>query len=209
MRWFKLALAVLLFFGCMPKRHLPPPPSPPALPLVQYGWASWYGEEFHGRPTASGAVYNMYELTAAHRTLPLGTKVIVTHLRKRRSVMVTINDRGPFVPGRIIDLSYAAAKMPDMLEEGVAWVKVEVVSLPGGLKIGYTVQVGAFSNRERAEGLKEELKSRGFNPYITLFETTHGKYWRVRIGTFSNREAAEAMARRLSALGYDVIVMPH
>lgn len=210
MRWLNLVAAVLLLFGCMPKRHLPPPPSPPVLPMVQYGWASWYGEEFHGKPTASGAIYNMYELTAAHRTLPLGTRVMVTHLRKGRSVMVTINDRGPFVPGRIIDLSYAAAKMLDMLEEGVAWVKVEVVSLPEGFKgLGYTVQVGAFSNRERAEELKEELRSRGFNPFITLFETTQGRYWRVRIGNFSNREAAEAMAQRLSALGYDVIVMPH
>jgi len=93
----------------------------------QTGVASWYGGKFHGRRTASGEVYDMYELTAAHRTLPFGTVVRVTHLENRRSVEVRITDRGPFIKGRVIDLSYAAAKRLDMIRDGVARVKLVVV----------------------------------------------------------------------------------
>jgi rare lipoprotein A len=106
---------------------------PPELPAdrtgrVETGLASWYGGKFHGRTTASGEVYDMYALTAAHKTLPFGTVVEVTNLENGRSLRVRINDRGPFVDGRIIDLSYAAAKRLDMVRDGVVRVKLVVTN---------------------------------------------------------------------------------
>jgi rare lipoprotein A len=94
----------------------------------QVGTASWYGEYFEGRPTASGEPYNMYDLTAAHMTLPLGTLVRVTNLRNRRSVIVRINDRGPVVPGRIIDLSYNAAHFLRFDQRGIQRVRLDVIT---------------------------------------------------------------------------------
>ncbi len=94
----------------------------------QVGMASWYGEEFHGRLTASGEIFDMHKLTAAHRELPLGTRVRVTNLKNRKRVVVKVNDRGPFVQGRIIDLSYGAAKKIGMLADGVVKVRIEVVN---------------------------------------------------------------------------------
>ena len=104
----------------MPKRHRAPKP-------YQVGKASWYGEYFEGKPTASGEPFDMYEFTAAHMTLPLGTLVRVTNLRNGRWVVVRVNDRGPVVPGRIIDLSYGAAKMLKFREKGLAPVRLDVV----------------------------------------------------------------------------------
>lgn len=118
-------LTSLLAFACSAKRAPEPTAGVPG--YEEIGIASWYGGKFHGRRTASGEVYDMYELTAAHRTLPFGTVVRVTHLENRRAVEVRITDRGPFVKGRIIDLSYAAAKRIDMVREGVARVKLVVL----------------------------------------------------------------------------------
>jgi len=98
---------------------------------VEEGMASWYGKKFHGKKTASGERFNMHALTAAHRTLPFGTQVKVTNLENKKSVVVRINDRGPFVKGRIIDLSYAAARKIDMIEKGVVKVRIEVVKPAG------------------------------------------------------------------------------
>ena len=132
---------------------------PPTGKRVEVGWASWYGEPFHGRKTASGAVYDMYQLTAAHKTLPLGTRVMVTHLTNGNAVAVTVNDRGPFVGGRIIDLSYAAAQALGMAGEGVAQVRVEVVDAErisaSPAEGPFTVQVGSFADRANAGRLME------------------------------------------------------
>lgn len=92
------------------------------------GMASWYGKKYHGRPTASGEIFDMYRLTAAHKKLPLGTRVRVTNLKNRKRVVVKINDRGPFVRGRIIDLSYGAAKKIGMIEYGTVKVRIEIVN---------------------------------------------------------------------------------
>ncbi len=97
---------------------------------VQEGLASWYGPGFQGKRTASGERFNMHQYTAAHRTLPFGTRVRVTHLRTGRSVVVRINDRGPWKRGRIIDLSYAAARAIGLIRDGVAPVRIEVVQWP-------------------------------------------------------------------------------
>lgn len=100
--------------------------------LSNIGIASWYGKRFHGRKTASGKNFNMYNHTAAHRSLPLGTKVKVVNLKNGKEIIVDINDRGPYIKGRIIDLSYAAAKSIGMTKVGIAKVSVEVISLPSG-----------------------------------------------------------------------------
>ena len=108
--------------GACGGRRVPPPDAGP-----MQGFASWYGAKFHGRRAADGSRYNMYELTAAHKTLPFGTRLRVTHMDNGRSVEVTITDRGPLMEGRIIDLSFAAAQALDMVEEGVARVRLEVL----------------------------------------------------------------------------------
>lgn len=104
----------------------PQKPSLPARPL-EVGRASWYGEKFHGHPTATGEQFDMFQLTAAHRTLPLGSLVRVTHLRTRKSVVVRINDRGPVLPHMMIDLSYAAARELGILHQGIAHVRLDLV----------------------------------------------------------------------------------
>ncbi|MGC3030230.1 septal ring lytic transglycosylase RlpA family protein [Burkholderia sp. DN3021] len=108
--------------------------------VVQLGMASWYGKPFHGRRTANGERFNMYALTAAHRTLPLGTHVRVTHLVSGRSVLVRINDRGPYVRDRIIDLSMAAAEQLDLSRTGTAQVMIKSVSMPDGLRKASVIQ---------------------------------------------------------------------
>jgi rare lipoprotein A len=113
-------------------RAAPPAPRPPAPrpgAFEQTGEASWYGRQHHGKPTASGETYDMHKLTAAHRTLPLGTRVLVTNLENGRTVEVRINDRGPFAPGRVLDLSYAAARHLGAVGDGVISVGLTVLAV--------------------------------------------------------------------------------
>jgi rare lipoprotein A len=196
-------LALSITCGCALHRRRS---IPPRIKPVEIGWASWYGKDFHGRRTASGAVYDMYQLTAAHQTLPLGTSVMVTHLDNSKSVVVTINDRGPFVKGRIIDLSYAAAQALGMVEEGVARVRVEVfdkktapLSPPEG---SFTIQVGAFIDRSNAVRLMEVLQKTYTDVSITELKTPENTYFRVRVGRFSTRNEAYQIALRLAQEGY-------
>jgi len=183
---------------------------PPRIKGVEVGWASWYGKDFHGRRTASGAVYDMYQLTAAHKTLPLGTTVMVTHSDNGKSVMVAINDRGPFVKGRIIDLSYAAAQALGMVEEGVARVRVEVFdkkSLPASSPEGpFTIQVGAFIERSNALRLMEELQKTYKDASIAELKTPENTYYRVRLGRFVTQEEAYQFASRLAQEGYTAFI---
>jgi rare lipoprotein A len=173
---------------------------------VQYGIASWYGEEFHGRPTSSGEVYDMYQLTCAHNTLPLGTMVMVTNLENGRSLELKVNDRGPFVKERIIDLSYAAAQMLGMLEKGTTYVKVEVIGSLIEQVQRFTIQVGSFIDENNAQKLADQLRKTFENVYVTTLETLTQKYHRVRVGQFETREAALAMAEKLSQMGLRVLV---
>ena len=175
------------------------------------GIASWYGEDFNGRPTASGEIYNMYGLTAAHKTLPLQTDVRVVNMGNGKSVDVKINDRGPFVDGRIIDLSYGAAKVIDMVEAGIAPVRLEVINEGKDFeakveKGNFTVQVGSFTVRENAERLREKLNRQYGNAYITLYETNSKKFNRVRVGNFPNLEEAQKFARKLEKDNYTTFV---
>ncbi len=173
----------------------------PAIPgYKQRGLASWYGREFHGRRTASGEIYNMYAFTAAHKSLPMGTYVKVKNLKNGREVIVRINDRGPYVPGRIIDLSYAAAKAIGMIGEGVVPVELTVLgnypvkNLPQ-LKAGeYYVQVGAFVFRKNAERLAIRLARKGYSVKISPKYVKGVLFYRVLVGPYIYNSEAKRVA---------------
>lgn len=201
----KAAVAWLTLFvgagaACVPRIH----PRGGA----EVGIASWYGPEFHGRPTASREVFNMYDMTAAHPTLPLGTWVVVTHLESGRSAVVRVNDRGPFVRGRIIDLSYAAARVLGLIGPGTGRVRIEVLRVPPGLEKGirYSVQVGAFASQANAESLRRKLAADFPGAYIEPFVAATQTYYRVRVRA-GDRAEAEGLAARLAAAGYPVLLI--
>ena len=203
----------LLLYACAPsKPGAPSPrvPTPPAVPLSQQGVASWYGPGFHGKKTTSGTVYDQHGMTAAHQTLPLGSSVEVTNLTNGKTVTVLINDRGPFAKGRIIDLSYAAARAVDMVRPGTAPVRVDVVDTGGYPltaipdRLDYTLQVGAFSELNKARELKARIESRYDRPVVI---EPHEGYHRVRVGTFTGYDEAREYGVRLSREGLPVVVV--
>jgi len=196
-----LALFFLFFSACLRTKYFPEG-------NIQSGLASWYGDDFHGKPTSNKEIYNMNDMTAAHKTLPFGTHVIVTNLNNSKSVTVRINDRGPFIEGRDIDLSFAAAKALGMIDPGVVPVTIEVIKklspLPSSQK--YSIQIGAFSKKTNAVTLKRELGTKFGSTYITEFKTGNQTYFRVRIKA-KNRDDAEKIATRLQQNGYTVIIL--
>lgn len=166
----------------------------------EVGIASWYGGEFHGRRTANGEIYDMHGLSAAHRTLPLGTIVKVTRMENGRSVELRVNDRGPFVRGRVLDLSYGAATQLGMIGPGTTQVRIEVVRLARSSKPApYTVQVGAFVMQENAVRLKDRLAARYHPVMIQPFDTGKQPVYRVRVGRYSAQGTAESVARELAS----------
>ena len=154
--------ALPVSFAAAPAHDAQPP-----TPLPTIGWASWYGWKFHGRPTASGEDYDMFALTAAHRTLPFHTVVRVSLVDGGSSVEVRINDRGPFVDDRIIDLSLGAARDLGMLRSGVAQVRLQVRYLPPPLR--YTLQIGSFRIPDNAHSLLHRLQGRGIPATLEPF----------------------------------------
>lgn len=207
--------AVLLAVAC---RSSGPPEARPVKPgHVERGIASWYGEPFHGRRTASGEVYDMHRFTAAHRTLPFHTRVEVTNLDNGQRVVVRITDRGPFVRGRILDLSYAAARKIGMIGPGTARVEIRVLepAAPGARTaalpdatdpdpaFGYTVQVGAFQERRRAVELRDSLARR----FPDVMVRRQGAWHRVQVGEFRERTAAAELARELARLDLPALVV--
>ncbi len=173
---------------------------------VQYGVASWYGPDFHGKPTSSGEVYDMYQLTCAHNTLPLGTMVMVTNLENGKSAELRVNDRGPFVKERIIDLSYAAAQILGVWENGTALVKLEAFGPFVGEIQRFTVQVGSFTDEANARKLADELGHAFEDVYVAAVETPTQKYHRVRVGQFAAKEPALSIAEKLSRMGFKALV---
>jgi len=211
LRWLILLLSLLSFLlSCAPARQPPSPPSPASTKGQIYhevGYASWYGKEFHGRRTSSGEVYDMHALTAAHRTLPLGTVVQVTNSANGRSVQVRINDRGPFVANRILDLSYRAAQEIDMAEKGLAWIRLEAWPNERELSLRrFTVQVGSFQVEENARRFKEKMERYG-PASIKLFQTDDQRFYRVRVGDFASEPQAQTLARWLTREGFSSLVM--
>ena len=176
-----------------------PPNIPPAAPgsMTEEGLASWYGVPYHGRKASNGEVYDMHKMTAAHRTLPFNSVVRVTNMKNGRQTEVRINDRGPFVEGRVIDLSLAAAKDIDMVGMGVAPVRLELLSGPHPTANQYTVQIGAFSLRENAVRLRQSLE-RNYQPVLVDEKPSDkGTLYRVRVGRVASEAAAQRLADRL------------
>jgi rare lipoprotein A len=202
-----LAAATLSGCGLIFGRNRPAVDSRPG--AVQTGTASWYGPGFHGKRTSNGEIYDQYELTAAHQTLPLGTRVAVTNLQNGHQVEVRINDRGPFVRGRAIDLSYAAARTLGMIGPGTVPVRIEVLG-DAHLQLAsaaYTIQVGSFADRDNALRLKSTLAKRFDGVYLATLDGKAGTYYRVRLGRFTGRDEAVQFARSVTPLGIPVIIV--
>lgn len=181
---------------------------PEPIPIVQYGVASWYGEKFHGRKTANGEVYDMFQLTAAHKFAPLGIHAIVTDLRTGRSVRVRINDRGPFIGQRILDLSYASARQLGMLQRGLAKVKVRFLLDTVPPEPIFIVQAGAYTSRTNAAQVQRTLSAHYPEVWIAALRRGSRVFYRVRLGVFTNRDIAEKAAKHTQALGYTASVIP-
>lgn len=191
---------------------------------VERGIASWYGTKFHGRRTSSGEPYNLYDMTAAHKTLPLPTYAQVTNLDNGRSIIVKINDRGPFHDDRIIDLSYVAAMKLDIVRSGTGRVEVRAIdpnapptrptqtatsaapapavaaSAPGASQ-NLFLQVGAFSSFSNAESLRNRLSNIASSPIVISKSDQPQPVYRVRIGPLSNDQEAQQLTQRLAAIG--------
>jgi rare lipoprotein A len=189
--------------------------------------ASWYGKEFHGRPTASGEIYDMYQPTAAHLTAPLGTYALVTNLENGQSIRVRINDRGPYKHRRILDLSYEAARQLDLVRSGTGRVQVDflaepalvvqstvtsvdtspdqrhsmqVLETPGTRPVA--VQVGAYQDQNNAVRAQKTLTTMYPNVWISMAPEGTQPLHRVRLGPFNNRDEAERIVHAVKARGY-------
>jgi rare lipoprotein A len=172
-----------------------PPDAKPI--LTETGLASWYGPPYHNRRGSNGEVYDMNAMTAAHRTLPLGTIVRVTNVKTGNSALVRITDRGPFVGTRILDLSLAAAKKVDLVRAGVATVRIDVLRCPAPIDEGgrWAVQIGAFAEQLPATELADKISRRYRTAKVTHFGSPVGDWWvRVRV-LGDDRERAKEVAR--------------
>lgn len=174
----------------------------------QRGLASWYGSDFHGKTTSNKEIYNMYAMTAAHKTLPFGTYVRVTNLNNGKSVVVRINDRGPFIKGRIIDLSFTAANKLGISETGIAPVRIKVLKKfsPKKSSQRFSVQVGAFISKKNARILKWKLQKKYKDVYISRHKTPSQTYYRVRIKVRSMK-TAQKIVEKLSKKGYKAHIL--
>lgn len=188
--------------------------------FVQRGIASWYGKKFHGRKTSSGEVYNMHAMTAAHKTLPLPSYVRVDNLTNGRSVVVKVNDRGPFVGERIIDLSFAAATRLGVAGPGTAEVEISVLSSPESKKrpvvrpiplvenvaqdVPLFVQMGSFGSELNAQNLVRNLHDvNESSAAVSTLATAQGVFYRVRIGPLYDIDEANSVILRLKNKGYN------
>jgi rare lipoprotein A len=182
----------------------------PALPAdakpieTETGFASWYGPPYHNRVGSNGEVYNMHAMTAAHRTLPLGSIVRVTNLKTGHTALVRITDRGPFIPGRILDLSLAAAHRLDVYLPGVAEVRVELMETPEPLATGgkWAVQIGGFAHEHEARKLADHLRRRYQTAKVLCFASPAGDWWvRVRVLNDDRRRAQEVTTETATSEG--------
>lgn len=183
-----------------------PAPKPtyfPGYPIgyVERGVASWYGPGFHGNKTANGERYDMHQLTAAHRTLPLGSIAVVRSMSSGRHITVRINDRGPFAKGRILDLSLAGAQALGMTGNGTDQIELKVVGYQGRTSdIGaLRVQIGAFADHQNALSLLERAKRIYPVGRIQAVDLPEGRRYRVQVGEFKTEAQAEAAAAHLES----------
>jgi len=230
---------IFLFWGCASKAPPSPPggypkpykvgrqwyqPIPDARDFRQEGRASWYGKKFHGRKTSNGEVYDMYAMTAAHKTLPFDTHVKVRNLENNQTAIVRINDRGPFIRGRIIDLSYTAAKQLKIVGPGTSMVEIVALGatapgrpegsgepeyIPQDYYSGkFTFQVYAFKDSDNAERARKKLAEKYKNVHIAVFDNGGETFYRVRVGLAHSLEQADAYEKLLIQDGFeDVFVV--
>lgn len=189
---------------------------PAANNYKERGVASWYGKKFHGRKTSNGEIFDMYAMTAAHKTLPLPTYVEVTNLKNGKKAVVRVNDRGPFVDNRLIDLSYAAATKLDIIQDGTGLVEVRVidprepkrtraqkVTPPPQTESGQIfVQVGAFSDATNATRLRHRIQSQGISPVVIAKDSSNETtIHKVRVGPISDVANLDLMVSKLKQIG--------
>jgi rare lipoprotein A len=171
------------------------PDPPPG--YTETGVASWYGVPYHGRVAANGEIYDMEQLTAAHRTLSFNTWVRVENLTNRKTVDVRITDRGPFIGGRIIDISHAAARAIDLIGPGTATVRVEILRGPPKPEPAvFAVQVGAFRERSNADRVRDRMAAR-YGAAQVVRRAGNPDLWRVLVGAEGSEDAASALAARI------------
>jgi rare lipoprotein A len=242
-----LFLAALMLPGCVPKVLRTPPaipqkqpptgaivpptqrpyridgktyyPIPSAKGYSETGMASWYGADFHGRSTSNGETYNMYDWTAAHKTLPMHTRLLVENLENGREALVRVNDRGPFAKGRLIDLSYNTARELGMIKNGTARVRITALGeainyeedagtttrfLPfQDLNRGdYYVQIGSFANRANAEQVQVRLAQWGKDVVTVPYKSSGQLYYRIRVKAGSTLDEAKRTEKALAAAGF-------
>ncbi len=191
-------------------------PLPSARGFRQVGYASWYGPGFHGRSTANGERYDMHAMTAAHRILPMNTYVRVRNLENGREVVVRINDRGPFVKNRVIDLSYTAAKRLSIVGPGTARVEITALgesritgdrssglrSIPNLTTGDFYVQVGAFTHPVNAYALRDKLSMRYSRVKVRKYETDRGTFYRVQVFAAHDYETARRVRANFERNGF-------
>jgi rare lipoprotein A len=205
----RLAIFILVasIAGC--SSPTPKPVYFPGYPIgyIEQGMASWYGPGFQGNKTANGERYDMHKLTAAHRTLPLGSIAVVRSASTGKEVTVRINDRGPFAKGRILDLSYAGARMLGMIAQGTDHIELRVIGLQGrSADMGFLrVQIGSFAERRNAAMLLERAQRLYAGGRIQAVDLPDGRRYRVQVGEFKTEQQAESAAGRLEA---DLAVQP-
>jgi rare lipoprotein A len=218
--WLTIVLLVLLLAGCGGKKpttaRVPPPPTQGgetssgeveepgaeqyqnALPIyTETGLASWYGPPYHNRRGSNGEIYDQNGLTAAHRTLPLNSVARITNLKTGKSTTVRITDRGPFIEGRMLDLSLAAAKKVDVWRAGTAEVKLEVLHAPAPIDKGgrWCVQIGAFTSKKKAEKLRDKLERHYPDADVLQFTGPTGEWLRIKFPKDSKKLAEVAADR--------------
>lgn len=188
-------------------------PIPSAEGFIEKGVASWYGGDFHGLRTSNGEVYNMHDMTAAHKTLPMNTVLLVKNLDNGKKTVVRVNDRGPFVRDRIIDLSYKAAKSLGMVVGGIA--RVQIVALAEGDETGvvlpaedlttgeYYIQIGTFAQKQNALKLEKRFAEAGHATLIDTYRRSSSALYRVQIYAGRTLEDAKASERVLFNHGYN------
>jgi rare lipoprotein A len=200
--FFPVSLLIISFVvGC--SSPVPKPVYFPGYPVgyIERGMASWYGPGFHGNKTANGERYDMHKLTAAHRTLPLGSIAVVRSATTGKEVTVRINDRGPFAKGRVLDLSYAGAQTLGMVGHGTDQIELRVIGFQGrGAAIGFLrVQIGSFAEHQNAATLLQRAQRIYTGGRIQAVDLPDGRRYRVQVGEFKTEGQAESAATRLEA----------
>jgi rare lipoprotein A len=203
--------SVIVIAGCGKKKTAVAVPAPAARPAppsnapappsgsVERGLASWYGHPYHGRAAADGEIYDMETLVAAHRTLPFQTRVRVRNLSNDKTVDVRIIDRGPFVGGRIIDLSHAAAKEIDMIGSGVSQVEITIIGTPAVPEPAlFAVQIGAFRDKANADRAERNMTA-AYGAAKAVLRVGDPPVWRILAGRENSTDAAETLAKRIRA----------